>query len=44
MAIVQELNLGDNAAAEGSLIRALADIPDDEEIHSEIERLKDRGE
>jgi tetratricopeptide (TPR) repeat protein len=39
MAIVQELNLGDPKAAEQSLLRALSETPDDEEIHGEIERL-----
>lgn len=39
MAIVQELNLNDPAAAEKSLLRALSDSPEDEDIHAEIERL-----
>lgn len=39
MAIVQEFNLNDPIAAEKSLLRALSDSPEDEEIHADIERL-----
>ncbi|TKC99382.1 tetratricopeptide repeat protein [Polyangium fumosum] len=44
IAIVEDEKLGKPLAAEGALLRALEDTPDDPELHAEIERLAERSE
>lgn len=39
IAAVHETQLGDKRAALGALLRAIADVPDDEELHRDIEAL-----
>jgi len=44
VALVEDEKLGRPLAAEGALLRALEDTPDDPELHAEVERLAERSE